>query len=121
MKKNVIKTAFAAVCVVAAGLGGLKAYNAANQSQVDMLLAQNVEAISKGDCTGKHSITAEDYLSNGDSSSNNSSSNSKDGSTWSEIGTTTKTSRGTAYNVVCTPCPSGTFICTIGETGYKFK
>lgn len=29
MKKNVIKTAIAAVCVVAAGMGGMKAYNAA--------------------------------------------------------------------------------------------
>ena len=43
MKKNVIKTAFAAVCVVAAGMGGLKAYNVADQSKVEMLLAQNVE------------------------------------------------------------------------------
>ncbi len=46
MKKNVIKTAFAAVCVVAAGMGGLKAYNVADQSKVDMLLAQNVDALS---------------------------------------------------------------------------
>lgn len=49
MKKNVIKTAIAAVCVVAAGFGGVKAYNAANQSEADMLLAENVEALSSGD------------------------------------------------------------------------
>ena len=46
MKKKVIKTAFAAVCVVGAGMGALKAYNVADQSKVDMLLAQNVDALS---------------------------------------------------------------------------
>jgi len=46
MKKNVIKTAFAAVCVVAAGVSGMKAYNVANQSQTNLLLAENVEALS---------------------------------------------------------------------------
>ena len=50
MKKNVIKTAIAAVCVVAAGMGGMKAYNTANQSETDMFLAENVEALSYGDC-----------------------------------------------------------------------
>lgn len=49
MKKNVIKTAIAAVCVVAAGFGGVKAYNAANQSEADMLLAENAEALSAGE------------------------------------------------------------------------
>lgn len=49
MKKNVIKTAIAAVCVVAAGMGGMKAYNTANQSEADMFLAENVEALSSGD------------------------------------------------------------------------
>lgn len=49
MKKNVIKMAVAAVCVVAAGMGGMKAYNAANQSEADMLLSENVEALSLGD------------------------------------------------------------------------
>lgn len=44
-----MKTAVAAVCVVAAGMGGLKAYNVANQSQADMLLAENVEALSDPD------------------------------------------------------------------------
>lgn len=39
----------AAVCIVAAGMGGMKAYNAANQSEMDMLLAENVEALSQGD------------------------------------------------------------------------
>lgn len=46
MKKNVIKTAVAAVCVVAAGMGGLKAYNVANQSKAELLLAENIDAFS---------------------------------------------------------------------------
>ena len=49
MTKNFMKTAVAAVCVVAAGMGGLKAYNTANQSKADMLLAENVEALSDKD------------------------------------------------------------------------
>lgn len=49
MKKNVIKTAFAAVCVVAAGMGGMKAYNTANQSEADLLLAENVEALTRAE------------------------------------------------------------------------
>ncbi len=49
MKKNVIKMAVAAICVVAAGMGGMKAYNATNQSEADMLLSENVEALSSGD------------------------------------------------------------------------
>lgn len=48
MKKNVIKTAVAAICVVAASMGGT-AYNVANQPQIDMLLAENVETLSKYD------------------------------------------------------------------------
>ena len=44
-----IKTAFVAVCVVAAGMGVWKAYNVPNQSEADMLLAENVEALSSGD------------------------------------------------------------------------
>ncbi len=52
MKKNVIKIAFAAICVVAAGVSGMKAYNAANQSKADMLLTENVEALSAGDGAG---------------------------------------------------------------------
>lgn len=49
MKKDVIKTTVAAVCVVAAGMGGFKAYNAAAQSETDMLLAENVEALSQNE------------------------------------------------------------------------
>ena len=49
MKKNVFKTMVAAVCVVAAGMGGMKAYNAGNQSEANMLLSENVEALSEGD------------------------------------------------------------------------
>lgn len=44
-----VKTAIAAVCVVAAGFGGMKAYNAANQSDTGFLLAENVEALSAGE------------------------------------------------------------------------
>ena len=51
MKKNVFKTMVAAVCVVAAGMGGMKAYNAGNQSEANVLLAENVEALSAGDGT----------------------------------------------------------------------
>ena len=47
MKKNVIKTAIAAVCVVAASMGGMKAYNAANKSEANLLLEENVEALSQ--------------------------------------------------------------------------
>ena len=49
MKKNVFKSAFAIACVVAASVSGIKAYNAANQSKTDMLLAENVEALTVGD------------------------------------------------------------------------
>lgn len=49
MKKNLIKTLFAAICVVAAGLGGMKAYDAANQSNGTALLVENVEALSSGE------------------------------------------------------------------------
>lgn len=49
MKISTMKTAIAAICVVAAGFGGVKAYNAMNQSETDMLLAENVEALSSGD------------------------------------------------------------------------
>ena len=47
-KKN-IKMSVAAVCVVAAGVIGMKAYNVADQAKVNMLLAQNVDALSAGD------------------------------------------------------------------------
>lgn len=49
MKFFNVKTAIAAVCVVAAGFGGVKAYNNANQTEADLLLAENVEALSSGD------------------------------------------------------------------------
>ena len=39
----------AAVSVVAAGVIGMKAYNVADQAKVNMLLAQNVDALSAGD------------------------------------------------------------------------
>ena len=50
MKKNVVKTMVAAVCV-AAGVGSLKAYNVANQAESNMLFTENVEALSAGDVT----------------------------------------------------------------------
>ena len=37
------------VCVVATGMSGMKAYNAANQSEADMLLSEHVEALSSGE------------------------------------------------------------------------
>lgn len=46
MKKNLVKTAFAFVCVVATGIGAFNAYNSVNLSEADMLLAENVEALS---------------------------------------------------------------------------
>ena len=54
--------AVAAVCVVAAGVSGMKAYNVANQSQAEMLLAENIDALSQGDYG--------DYGDYGDSGSN---------------------------------------------------
>lgn len=47
--KKVIKMTVATVCVVAAGMGGMKAYNVANQSEADLLLSENVEALSAGE------------------------------------------------------------------------
>ena len=47
--KRKLKLALASACVVAAGFGGMKAYNAANQSETDLLLAENVEALSIGE------------------------------------------------------------------------
>ena len=47
MKKIAFKTMVAAVCVVAAGMSGMKAYKAGNQSEASMLLAENVEALSQ--------------------------------------------------------------------------
>lgn len=49
MKKKSLKTVIAAVCVVAAGMGTYKAYNTTNESEGNMLLAENVEALSQGD------------------------------------------------------------------------
>lgn len=46
MNKNVYKTMVAAVCVVIAGMGGTKAYNAGNQSETNMILSENVDALS---------------------------------------------------------------------------
>jgi len=47
MKKNVMKTMVATICVVAAGMGGMKAYNSGNLSETSMLLAENVEALTQ--------------------------------------------------------------------------
>lgn len=62
--KNFMKTAVAAVCVVAAGMGGFKAYNAANQSQADLLLAENVEALSDPDGSTNNTLKSGDWHSN---------------------------------------------------------
>lgn len=44
-----MKTMLAAVCVVAAGVGGFKAYNAVNQPGMYMFIAENVEALTAGE------------------------------------------------------------------------
>lgn len=49
MKKHLMKTTLVVVCVVAAGMSGMNAYNAAQQSDLEILLAENVEALSDGD------------------------------------------------------------------------
>lgn len=46
MKKKVLKTMVAVVCVIATGMEGMKAYNASNHSEADLLLLENVEALS---------------------------------------------------------------------------
>ena len=51
MKKNLMKTMVATICVVATGMGGMKAYNAGNQSDANVLLAENVEALSQSEVT----------------------------------------------------------------------
>lgn len=47
-----MKTMLAAVCMVAAGVGGSKAYNAVNQPGVYMFIAENVEALTAGESLG---------------------------------------------------------------------
>jgi hypothetical protein len=51
--KRKLKLALASVCVVAAGFGGMKTYNAANQSEADLLLSENVEALSSSENPAK--------------------------------------------------------------------
>ena len=43
-----MKTMVAAICVAAASMGGMKAFDAANSSRANMLLMENVEALSAG-------------------------------------------------------------------------
>lgn len=50
--KKIKKTMLAAVCMVAAGAGGFKAYNAVNQPGVYMFIAENVEALTAGESLG---------------------------------------------------------------------
>lgn len=61
MKKNALKTMVAAVCVVAASMGGMKAYNATSLSEANMILEENVEALSAGEGT----IHLDCYTKNG--------------------------------------------------------
>lgn len=51
MKKNIVKTMVATICVAAASMGGMQVFNAANPSQANMLFMENVEALSAGDGT----------------------------------------------------------------------
>lgn len=50
--KKLMKTMVAAVCMVTAGVGGFKAYNAVNQPGVYMFIAENVEALTAGESVG---------------------------------------------------------------------
>ena len=50
--KKIMKTMLAAVCMVATGVGGFKAYNAVNQPGVYMFIAENVEALTAGESLG---------------------------------------------------------------------
>ena len=52
MKIKIVKAAFATAGVVAVGVSCFKAYNASNQSESSMLLAENVEALTAGDPAG---------------------------------------------------------------------
>ena len=45
-EKKSIKSAFAIACVAVASVSGVKAYNASNHSEADLLLLENVEALS---------------------------------------------------------------------------
>lgn len=51
MKKSVLKSAFAITCIAAASVSGFKAYDQhdKNVAAANMLLAENVEALSVGD------------------------------------------------------------------------
>ena len=51
MKKNVFKSAFAIACVVAASMGGFKAYDQHNKNvaAANLLFTENVEALSGPD------------------------------------------------------------------------
>ena len=50
MKKKVIKSAFAIACIVAASVSGFKAYDQHDKNAAaNVLLAENVEALSAGD------------------------------------------------------------------------
>ena len=60
------KTVIAAVCVVAAGFGGMKAYSNANQSQTDMLLAENIEALSCSEAQDQYDQTRQCPYSSSD-------------------------------------------------------
>lgn len=53
MKKNVINATFVLSFVVVAVVSGMKAYNATCQSEVDLILAENVEALSKDESGAK--------------------------------------------------------------------
>lgn len=109
MKKNVIKTVVAAVCVVAAGVSGMKAYNVANQSQADMLLAENIDAFSAGD--------SGDSGDGGDSSGSTATNKA-----WLPTGQGGKTESGQVYTIdICSYFDGGTANCTINETRYNFS
>lgn len=65
MKINVIKSVFALVAVAAVGFGSYKVYDTftTHQNESDMLLVENVEALSEGDATS--SIHKHQSMANG--------------------------------------------------------
>lgn len=44
--KYLVKTTFAAICFAVVGISGMRTYTASNQFGTNMLLAENVEALS---------------------------------------------------------------------------
>lgn len=70
MKKNFFKSAFAIACIAVASVSGFKAYDQHNKNvaATNMLLAENVEALSAGDGWGAVGSFLAGFFGGGDSS-----------------------------------------------------